>query len=53
MAESKYVCLRCQKEFIVDVITVEEACQRGLNVSPVRCPDCQREDVQPLEMIEA
>ena len=55
MAEKKYVCLRCQEKFTVDVITSEEAREKRLNLSPVLCrnPNCRSADVQPLEKIES
>ena len=52
MAEKKYICLRCARDFRIDVITANEARDRGLRISPVTCPMCHTEDVQSVEEFE-
>ena len=40
MFEREYLCVVCQKMFVVKLFRREEAEVKGLPLIPVRCPTC-------------
>ena len=40
MKKRRFVCPRCEKSFVVEVLEPGEAQEKKVGPVPVRCPDC-------------
>ena len=40
MIERRFVCLRCEKSFVIEVLEPGEAEAKRIRPMPVRCPQC-------------
>jgi hypothetical protein len=40
MVKRRFICDRCQKSFVVEVLEPGEAERKRLRPSPISCPDC-------------
>lgn len=48
MQKKKYICRKCEHKFEKEVISREEALERKINLTPVRCPNCGATDVEKI-----
>jgi len=40
MVKKRFICHRCEKSFVVEVLEPGEAEAKNVRPVPVRCPDC-------------
>ena len=51
MAERKYVCVRCDHKFVLEIITVEEARRENIAIERPRCIQCGNDSIVPAEAL--
>lgn len=45
MERVRFVCKNCGKEFVSEVCGREEARERNISLSPIRCPRCNSTNI--------